>query len=221
MKKILSISDQVDPIIYSNSLKDRYNDVDFVLSCGDLSYLYLEYIISVLNRPLYFVHGNHDPLQELNLGEPRSNPYGAQNLHKRIIREHNLILAGVEGSILYNRRTPYQYSQGQMWSHVLSLVPGLLCNKLIHGRYLDIFVSHAPPKGVHEGSDWAHQGINAFRWLIDTFQPAYHFHGHIHNYRPDATIETQVGNTLVINTFKSINDSSSKTKTSLILLKMF
>ena len=201
--KILSISDQIDPLIYSNNLKDRHSDIEFVLSCGDLSYMYLEFIISVLNRPLYFVHGNHDPLQEFNMGEPRSYPFGAENLHRRIICNHGLLLAGIEGSIRYNRKTPYQYTQQMMWNHVLRLVPGFLYNKLIHGRFLDIFVTHAPPKGIHEGSDWAHQGINAFRWLINIFQPAYHFHGHIHHYHPGAVKESWVGQTHVINTYQS------------------
>jgi Icc-related predicted phosphoesterase len=160
-------------------LNSRYGDVDLVISCGDLSYLYLEFIISQLNKPLFFVYGNHDPLEEISEGEPRPYPFGAENLHRRINRDQGFLLAGVEGSIRYNRKTPYQYTQGRMWNHVLSLVPGLLLNKLIYGRYLDVFVTHAPPKGIHEGSDFTHQGINAFLWLIKVFQPSYHFHGHI------------------------------------------
>jgi len=216
--KILTVSDQVDPQVYSDNLKDRFGDVEFVISCGDLSYMYLEYILTILDRPLYFVHGNHDPVQEQNMGDPRPYPFGGINLHRKIIREHDLLLAGIEGSILYNRRTPYQYSQASMWNHVLLLVPGLIYNRLFFGRYLDIFVSHAPPRGVHEKSDWTHQGINAFRWLIDTFKPAYHLHGHIHYYRPDETVQTQVGKTSVINTFRSrlininLNDSGANNK---------
>jgi uncharacterized protein len=201
--KILSVSDQVDPRIYSKKLKERHNDVAFVLSCGDLPYPYLEYIISGLNQPLYFVHGNHDLAQKSYQDKQQTYPLGADNLHGKIYREHGLLLAGVEGSIRYNRKTNYQYTQGEMWNHVIQLVPGLIYNKLAYGRFLDIFVSHAPPKGIHEGDDWTHQGIKAFRWLIDTFQPAYHFHGHIHIYRPDTVKETQVGKTLVINTFQS------------------
>jgi len=201
--KILSISDQVDPLIYSNNLNERHGDVEFVISCGDLSYMYLEYIITILNCPLYFVRGNHDPELEPNMGEPRAYPLGAQNLHGRILRNDGILLAGVEGSIRYNQRTPFQYTQGMMWNHVFKLVPGLLFNKLIHGRYLDIFVTHAPITGIHEGSDWAHQGIKAFRWLVNTFQPAYHFHGHIHYYRPDEVKESWVGKTKVINTYRS------------------
>ena len=201
--KILSISDQIDPRIYSDRLKERHGDVAFVLSCGDLSYMYLEYVLTTLNRPLYFVHGNHDPKQELNLGEPRSYPLGAENLHCKMYRKHGLLLAGVEGSIQYNRRTPYQYTQGRMWNHVFQLIPALVINKLRYGRFLDIFVTHAPPQGTHEEEDWTHQGIKAFRWFIDTFQPSYHFHGHIHIYRPGTVTETRVGKTLVINTFQS------------------
>lgn len=201
--KILSVSDQIDPRIYSDSLQQRYGDVNLVISCGDLSYSYLEYIVSVLNRPLYFVYGNHDQQEEDNQGESRLFPLGTENLHRRMIRKNNLLLTGVEGSIEYNRRTRYQYTQTSMWFHVFSLVPGLLVNKLIYGRYLDIFVTHAPPRGVHEGQDWTHQGINAFRWLLDTFQPSFHFHGHIHHYRPDEIIETRLGKTLVINTYRS------------------
>jgi Icc-related predicted phosphoesterase len=202
--KILLVSDQIDPRIYSESLKERCGDVEFIISCGDLSYLYLEFIITTLNRPLYFVHGNHDPLKEISQDEPRSYPLGGENLHRRIIRKHGLLLAGVEGSILYNRRTSYQYSQLAMWDHVLRLVPGMLYNKLRYGRFLDFFVTHAPPKGVHEGGDLTHRGIRAFRWLIDTFKPAYHIHGHIHRYLPDQPKETRVGGTLVINAFGSL-----------------
>jgi len=112
--RILSISDQVDPLIYSNNLKERHGDVEFVISCGDLSYMYLEYIITILNCPLYFVRGNHDPELEPNMGEPRAYPLGAQNLHGRILRNDGILLAGVEGSIRYNQRwDPAGWSRGK------------------------------------------------------------------------------------------------------------
>ncbi len=203
MVKILAVSDQLDPVVYSDSLKERFGDVDLVISCGDLSYMYLEYIISTLNKPLYFVHGNHDPEQEFNPGEPRSYPLGGENLHGRFFRQQGLLLTGLEGSIQYNCRTPYQYTQAGFWSQVFQLVPGLLLNKLLYGRFLDLFVSHAPPQGIYEDSDWAHQGIRAFRWLVSTFRPAYHLHGHIHLYFPDQARQVSLGVTQIVNAFKS------------------
>ncbi len=34
------------------------------------------------------------------------------------------------------------------------------------------------------------------------FQPAYHFHGHVHIYRPDTPVESKCGATTVVNTYK-------------------
>ena len=108
--KILSVSDQIDPRIYSDKLKERHSDVAFVLSCGDLPNEYLEFIISGLNQPLYFIHGNHDRFKYVEQDQSQTHPFGADNLHGKIYREQGLLLAGVEGCILYNRKTKYQYT---------------------------------------------------------------------------------------------------------------
>jgi hypothetical protein len=71
----------------------------------------------------------------------------------------------------------------------------------MYGRYLDIFISHAPPWGIHDQPDLPHQGIKAFRWLLETFRPRYHFHGHIHVYRQDVQTVSQYLSTTVINTY--------------------
>ena len=55
MKKILCISDQIDPVIYSKDIKEKYGDVDFIISAGDLPIDYLDFVQSSLNKPLYFV----------------------------------------------------------------------------------------------------------------------------------------------------------------------
>ena len=203
MKKILAVSDDIDPLVYSPAIKERFREVDLVISCGDLSFLYLEYIISTLNKDLYFVHGNHDPDLERTEGEPRSYPLGGNNLHCHSIKHQDLLLAGIEGSIQYNKEGSYQYTQGDFFRLVLRLIPGLLVNKLIEGRFLDIFVTHSPPAGIHDRTDFAHQGIKAYRWLINTFQPTYHIHGHIHLYRPGEVWDTKVRKTRVINAYKS------------------
>lgn len=203
MLKILVVSDEVDPLVYSPAIKQRYGSVDLVISCGDLPYDYLDYIMTSLNCPFYYVHGNHDQTPLSSSTTPESYELGGENLHRRISRRKDLILAGVEGCILYNRRSVYQYPQYQFWNFVLGLVPGLLFNKLRYGRYLDLFVTHAPPEGIHDRSDWAHQGIKAFQWLIKVFQPSLHVHGHIHLYRPGEVWESTYGRTRVINAFRS------------------
>jgi len=198
---VLSISDIIVPFLYSRNVRVKCAHVDLILSCGDLSYSYPEYIQSMLNVPLYFVRGNHDHPVERGDGIQRTQPIGGEDLHRRITRHRDLILAGVEGSIRYKPRGKHQYTQGEMWGHVLSLVPGFIFNRVRYGRFLDIFVTHAPPWGIHDEEDLPHQGIKSFRWLIDVFQPAYHFHGHIHVYRPDTITKTIYGKTKVINTY--------------------
>ena len=58
--KILCVSDEVDPLVYSPRIKERFGDVEFVVAAGDLPMDYLEFIVSMLNKPLFFVQGNHD-----------------------------------------------------------------------------------------------------------------------------------------------------------------
>ncbi|MDR3575663.1 MAG: metallophosphoesterase [Anaerolineaceae bacterium] len=199
--KILAISDVELGFIYSPLIIDRFKDVDLVVSCGDLPYYYLEYIISLLNVPLYYVRGNHASLVESGSAGDRSSPWGAIDLHKKVKRASSgLLLAGIEGSLRYNLG-PHQYSQFDMWWLVWGLVPGLLINKLLYGRYLDIFVTHAPPWQIHDKTDLPHHGIKAFRWLIDVFQPAFHVHGHIHVYRQDEVVESLEKNTRVVNSY--------------------
>jgi Icc-related predicted phosphoesterase len=93
------------------------------------------------------------------------------------------------------------YSQAEMWMHVFSLLPGLLLNRLRYGRYLDVFVTHAPPWGIHDAQDLPHQGIKAFLWLDRVFQPVYHLHGHTHLHHQTGRQETHLGKTRILNVY--------------------
>ncbi|MEN6393562.1 MAG: metallophosphoesterase [Anaerolineaceae bacterium] len=198
--KLLAVSDLVIPLLYSQHTKSRFLDIKLLISCGDLPYEYHEYLVSSLDVPFFYVLGNHD--KEFSSNNSYQNQFiaGGTNLHGKSVHYNGLILAGMEGSLRY-REGPYQYSQSEMWLNVFNLIPKLLINRIRYGRYLDIFVTHAPPAGIHDKSDLPHQGIYAFRWFIEKFQPRYHIHGHIHVYRPDETVDTLVGKTHVINAY--------------------
>ncbi len=200
--KVLSVSDVELSFLYSPHVTQRLEDIDLIISCGDLPYYYLEYLQSVLDVPLYYVRGNHaSRVEHTSGGHERTAPWGGYDLHGRTRADHSgVLLAGVEGCLQYNYG-PYQYSQIGMWMFVFRLVPGMLLNKLRFGRYLDIFVTHASPWKIHDMDDRPHRGARAFNWLIRVFQPLYHLHGHIHVYRPDTVTETQVGRTWVVNTY--------------------
>jgi predicted phosphodiesterase len=93
--KILCVSDTVVPQLESAAnLRRRYNDIDLIISCGDLPPVYLEFITSVLNVPLYYVRGNHDEIYD-------ERPPGGDNLHGRVLTYKGLTFAGLEGSMRY------------------------------------------------------------------------------------------------------------------------
>ncbi len=198
--RLLAISDRVLPWMHSPAVRERFAQVDVILGCGDLPYYYLEYVHTMLNGSLLFVRGNHASPTEYGVRGNRTGPLGGLDLHRRVLHLHGLTFAGVEGSLRYSRG-PFQYTQAEMWGHVLRLVPALLLNRLTTGRFLDVFVTHAPPWGIHDREDWPHRGIRAFRWFDRVFRPRFHFHGHIHLYRPDDPVETRFGVTRIVNAY--------------------
>ena len=199
--RLLAVSDVEIGFIYSPMIVERFQSIGLIISCGDLPYYYLEYILTMLNVPLYYVRGNHASFVESTSGGDRTNPWGARNLHQQVVTtESGLLLAGLEGCVQYNRG-PYQYTQNEYWMKAFRLVPRLMLNKVRFGRFLDVLATHAPPWKIHDDNDPPHQGIKAFRWLIDVFKPAYFLHGHIHVYRQDTITQTLIGSTQVINVY--------------------
>jgi len=196
---ILSVSDVVKKALYSAATRELFSDVDLVIGCGDLPYYYLEFIADALNTPVLFVRGNHDPRTEMRPEGERKGPMGAVDLHRRVVCHEGVLFAGLEGSIRY-REGGVMYSERQMWAMALLMIPRLLWNKLRHGRYLDVLVTHSPPFGIHDQKDLPHRGLKAIRWLVKTFQPDLHLHGHTRVYQRRRT-ETKLGKTRIINTY--------------------
>ena len=196
--KILAVSDIVVDWIYNPKIRQLLPDINLVIGCGDLPQNYLEFVVSSLDIPVFFVNGNHS--QVITEGKQHNYYHGAVDLHCRGTKLYGCSFAGVEGSIRYNDG-PFQYSQVEMWLNVFRLVPSLLMNRINTGHYLNVFISHAPPWGIQDQSDLAHQGIKAFRWLLNRFHPEFHLHGHTHIYRPDTPVVTQFGKTKVVNAF--------------------
>jgi calcineurin-like phosphoesterase family protein len=212
--KILCVSDQIDPLVYTNTIKERFGDVGIVLSAGDLPMDYLDFIVSSLNKPLFFVFGNHN-LKEfkyykrggdsyisaaINAEEGAFRGSGATHISGRVVYEEGLIIAGLGGSMRYNRGEN-QYTDFQMKMEILRLVPALLFNRIFRGRYLDILLTHASPRGIHDKEDKCHWGFKSFRWFMKKFRPKYLIHGHIHLYDLADVRVTQFERTTVINAY--------------------
>jgi Icc-related predicted phosphoesterase len=199
--KILAISDKVTEVLYSRAIREHYGDVDLIIACGDLPFYYLEYIISSLNVPGFFVYGNHDFNTRFTTeGRVSIHPPGWVNLDGRSLCAAGLLLAGLEGSVRYRPDGVHQYTQSETQRKALRLLPRLILNRLQHGRYLDILVAHAPPFGIHDGPDHAHIGFKAFLTLMERFRPRYLLHGHKHVYGLEPT-RTTYHETEVINVY--------------------
>jgi Icc-related predicted phosphoesterase len=200
--KILAITDQEVEALHSPNVVQRYGDVDLIVSCGDLPYDYLDYIVTMLNKPMYFVHGNHDrDFEYTETGRRYLAPRGAESLDmKSIVTPQGLILAGLEGSIRYDPRSIHQFTQEQMDRRAWQLSLKLIRNRVRYGRALDILVTHSPPFGINDGPDAAHSGFRAFNTLMHRFKPRLLLHGHKHVYT-GAPPSTQVGATRVVNVY--------------------
>ena len=207
--RILCVSDQVDPLVYSPRMRERFRDVDLVLSAGDLPPEYLGFITSMLNKDLVYVMGNHD-LGELEArGVSRwidASPdavdasTGATDAGFRIKRMEGLIILGLPGSMLYNKG-PNQYSEFSMSLRLAFLVPRLFLNKVFRGRAVDLVLTHASPQGIHDRDDQCHRGFKCFLWLMRVFKPKWLVHGQIHlNDLADVRISSS-RETTVINAF--------------------
>ena len=198
--KILAISDQVVDRLYALSSSGHFQDVQLILGCGDLPYAYLEYLVTILNVPMYYVPGNHDPRFDLRSAQAHAD--GGSNLDLKIVRHNKFLIGGFGGSIRYRPDGINQYSQSEAFMRAYTMLPRLLLNRMQYGRALDILVSHSPPFGIHDDVDTAHEGLKALNWLIRIAKPRYHFHGHTHFYKRNlATPETAVGITKIVNVY--------------------
>jgi len=198
--KILAISDIVVDRLYSTQVAERFHDVEMIIGCGDLPYEYLEFLVSSMNIPLFYVPGNHDPAYDEKIQAAHAE--GCDNLDREVRSVKGFNIAGIGGSIRYRPGCPNQYSQTQMYSRMSSFIPKLLWHLPLHGNVLDIMVAHSPPRGIHDDDDQAHVGFSAFKGFIQTFKPRYFLHGHTTVYKTNIISPvTMVGTTTVINVY--------------------
>lgn len=190
--KLLCVSDTVmQPLENAANLRRRYHDVEAVVSCGDMPAAYLDFISTILGKPLLYVRGNHDEMYA-------DTPPGGTDLHNQIVEFGGLTFVGIEGSIKYNRGE-IQFTQVEMHSLVIKLAVRLKYWQMVKGRGIDVLVTHSPARGIHEGEDFPHQGFEAFLRLMQWFKPRYMIHGHVHTWDRRKTVRTEYHGTQILN----------------------
>jgi Icc-related predicted phosphoesterase len=195
--KLLCVSDQIDPLIYTNSIKESFADVDLILSAGDLPMDYLDFIASTLNKPLLFVLGNH---------HIEDNPSHRTAIHvdMKVRCKKGFIVAGLGGCMQraqHNYQRKNQFTDFQMYIRMMKLLPALFLNRVFRGRFLDILLTHAPPLETPGEEDKFHRGFKSFHWFIRVFRPKYLVHGQIHLYDLREARSNKYSDTLIINAY--------------------
>ena len=166
--KILLVSDEEDKYLWDFYRPGRLKGIDLILSAGDLKAEYLSFLVTMANRPLLYVHGNHDG------GYAQRPPEGCQCIDGKLVTVGGLRILGLGGSALYNGG-PHQYTEKQMRRRIHRLRL-----KLALTSGVDIVLTHAPVRGFGDEDNMTHLGFEAFLPLLDQYQPRYLVHGHIH-----------------------------------------
>ena len=169
---ILVISDIESEALWDDYEPGKLDDIDLILSCGDLDPQYLSFLVTFSRGPVFYVHGNHDVQYE------ETPPEGCDCVEDRVLEYEGVRILGLGGSHDYNGK-PHQYTQKEMKKRL---------RKTWFSRWrhdgVDILLTHAPAWQLGDGEDNAHQGFHAFRDFMDKKQPRYLIHGHVH---PDPT----------------------------------
>lgn len=189
--KILAISDHESPYLWDHYEKSKPEDVDLILSCGDLAPEYLSFLATLSHAPVLYVHGNHD---EQYKTKP---PEGCICIEDQIYEHNGLRILGLGGSMRY-REGSHQYSQAEMnWRARKLWFP------LHQSGGFDILLTHSPAFGLNDGKDLPHTGFTVFTQLMEKYKPAYLIHGHMHlSYTPMQKRVITYRDTTIINAFE-------------------
>ena len=190
--KIMVMSDEESKYIWEHYQPGMFKGIDLIISAGDLKPEYLQFVETMSNLPLLYVHGNHDEKYDV------TPPEGCECIEDQIVTYNGIRILGLGGSMRYRSGT-HQYTEKDMQRRIRRLKLRL---KLCGG--FDMLVTHAPMAGFHDGEDLCHKGFEAFRGLIGQYQPKYFVHGHIHqNYGVKAPQLSLFGETVVINAYRT------------------
>ena len=187
--KILLVSDREEPYIWDYFDRERFKDIELVLSCGDLKAEYLSFIVTMIKAPLIYVPGNH------NKNYLRHPPEGCISADDTLVNYNGIRIVGLGGSMNYSNQE-FQYTDEEMRKRFKKLRRTIKKN-----NGFDILLTHAPAQGLGDGDDHAHRGFSSFIEILDMHSPRYFFHGHQHlNYKMQDRIR-QYNNTTIVNAY--------------------
>ncbi len=161
--KVLVVADEESRSLTEYYAENNLGSIDLILSVGDLPYSYLETIRTNLQKPLFYVKGNHDT-------------YKTGLFDKEFIEWKSVEVSGIRIiGIGCQHRNGHILSEAEMYKKLKSLYQRNKSNSNV-----DIIISHYPAFGIGDGQDSTHQGYRAIRDFVEKTQPTYFVYGHNH-----------------------------------------
>ena len=189
--KILLISDVESPYLWDYFQRGRLDDIDLILSCGDLKPQYLSFLVTMGHAPVLYVHGNHDA------NYAKTPPEVCDCIEDKVVTFKGLRIMGLGGSILYSGGE-HQFSERQMRRRIRKLR-----FRLWRTKGVDIVLTHSPARSYGDAEDYAHRGFQCFVDLMDRYHPTYFIHGHVHaTYSTNMERVHHYGDTTIINAYE-------------------
>jgi len=166
--KILVVSDYENPGLWEYWREEKTEGIDLIISCGDLNHNYLEFLTTVINKPLLYVRGNHDTSYD------KKPPEGCIDIDDQVYTYKGIRFLGLGGSMRY-RTGDDMYSEEEMQKRIKNM------RKIIKkSNGFDFLVTHSPALGYGDRNDIAHTGFACFNDLIEEYKPMYMLYGHVH-----------------------------------------
>ncbi|MDO4740873.1 MAG: metallophosphoesterase family protein [Eubacteriales bacterium] len=191
--RILALADKADEMLWEHLDRRLLENVDLVISCGDLSAEYLMFLTCFTKAPILYVHGNHDERYD------KKPPEGCECIEDMIYVHNGVRILGLGGSCRY-RGGKCMYTEKEMARRIRRL-----WFQLWKHKGFDILVTHAPARGIGDEEHISHRGFEAFVRLMDKYQPRLMLHGHVHReYSPHFQRARLHGQTRVINAYKRV-----------------
>lgn len=189
--RILVLADIEAKVLWDYLDKSLLENLDLVISCGDLNPKYLSFIATFTKAPVVYVKGNHDSRYDT------TPPDGCICIEDKVYEINGVRLLGLGGSMRYKAGTN-MYTEAEMRRRVRRMHMKLIKN---HG--FDILVTHAPAYQLNDGDDIPHKGFQVFKELMDQYKPILFVHGHVHaNYGGRYKRESSYNETKVINAYE-------------------
>ena len=110
----MAIADEESKFLWDFFEKSKLEDIDLIISCGDLDPLYLSFLVTLSTAPVLYVHGNHDTKYA------KYPPEGCTCIEDQIFVYKGIRILGLGGSMRY-KPGAHQYTERQMRQRVAKL----------------------------------------------------------------------------------------------------